>query len=146
MSGSGISWAVCKSAPRSRQITTPALHHSGFTGRMPFLPPNQQHQSHFTVKHNVSCDIVIGSLTVAGRAVVVAVPTPLSVGYTRSSPAGDLRAPWPRQAQPCDVPRAHDPVPPAPGHVPSYLRPTSDRHHRYRPTQVNSALHPSGVA
>jgi len=23
----------------------PASHHSGFTGRMPFLPPNQQHQS-----------------------------------------------------------------------------------------------------
>ena len=42
VSGSGISWAVCKSAPRSRQITTPASHHSVFTGRMPFLPPNQQ--------------------------------------------------------------------------------------------------------
>ena len=31
--------------PRSRQITTPAPHHSVFTGRMPFLPPNQQSQS-----------------------------------------------------------------------------------------------------
>ena len=30
VSGSGISWAACKSAPRSRQITTPAPHHSGF--------------------------------------------------------------------------------------------------------------------
>jgi len=30
VSGSGISWAVCKSAPRSRQF---------FTGRMPFLRP-----------------------------------------------------------------------------------------------------------
>ena len=28
VSGSGISWAVCKSAPRSRQITTPAPHYS----------------------------------------------------------------------------------------------------------------------
>ena len=37
-SGSGISWAICKSAPRSRQITMPAPHHSVFTGRMPFLP------------------------------------------------------------------------------------------------------------
>jgi len=27
-SGSGISWAICKSAPRSRQITTPAPHRS----------------------------------------------------------------------------------------------------------------------
>ena len=30
MSGSGISWAICKSAPRSRQITMPALHYSSF--------------------------------------------------------------------------------------------------------------------
>jgi len=42
---SGISWAICKSAPCSRQITTPAPHHSVFTGRMPFLPPHQQRQS-----------------------------------------------------------------------------------------------------
>ena len=45
MSGSGISWVTCKSALRSRQITTLAPHHSVFTGRMPFLPPNQQRQS-----------------------------------------------------------------------------------------------------
>ena len=45
VSGCGISWAICKSAPHSRQITTPAPHHSVFTGRMPFLPPNQQRQS-----------------------------------------------------------------------------------------------------
>jgi len=45
MSGSGISWAICKSAPRSRQITTPAPHHSVLRGWMPFLPPKQQHQS-----------------------------------------------------------------------------------------------------
>jgi len=37
--------AICKSAPHSRQITTPAPHHSVFTGWMPFLPPNQQRQS-----------------------------------------------------------------------------------------------------
>jgi len=30
MSGSGISWAICKSASRSRQITMPAPHHSVF--------------------------------------------------------------------------------------------------------------------
>jgi len=30
VSGSGISWAKCKSAPRSRQITKPAPHHSVF--------------------------------------------------------------------------------------------------------------------
>jgi len=42
--GSGISWAICKSAPRSRQISMPSPHHSVFTGRMSFLPPNQQCQ------------------------------------------------------------------------------------------------------
>ena len=30
VSSSGISWAICKSASRSRQITTPAPHHSVF--------------------------------------------------------------------------------------------------------------------
>jgi len=30
VSGSGISWATCKSAPRSRQITTSVPHHSVF--------------------------------------------------------------------------------------------------------------------
>ena len=45
VSGSGISWAICKSAPRSRQMTTPAPTLSFFTRRMPFLPPNQQCQS-----------------------------------------------------------------------------------------------------
>jgi len=38
-SGSGIIWAICKSAPSSRQTTTPAPHHSVFY--RPFLPPNQ---------------------------------------------------------------------------------------------------------
>jgi len=45
VSGSGISWAICKSAPHFRQITMPTPHHSVFTGRMPFLPPIQQCQS-----------------------------------------------------------------------------------------------------
>jgi len=73
VSGSGISWAICKSAPSSRQITMPAPHRSVFyrpdalpaaqptaskhwrqtrhhsinffTGLMLFLTPNQQRQS-----------------------------------------------------------------------------------------------------
>jgi len=45
VSVSDISWAIFKSAPCSRQITTPAPHHSVFLDRMPFLPPNQQRQS-----------------------------------------------------------------------------------------------------
>jgi len=44
VSGSGISWAIWKSAPCSRQTTTPAPHHSVFTGRIPILQPNQQRQ------------------------------------------------------------------------------------------------------
>jgi len=42
VSGSGISWAICKSAPRSRQITKPAPHHSVFLqAGCPFcLPTN----------------------------------------------------------------------------------------------------------
>jgi len=51
VSGSGISWTICKSAPHSRQITTPAPHRSVFTGWMPFLPPNQQCQSTQSKKH-----------------------------------------------------------------------------------------------
>jgi len=44
VSGSAISWAICKSAPRSRQIPCyPTTQF--FTGRMPFLPPSQQLQS-----------------------------------------------------------------------------------------------------
>jgi len=46
MGGSGIIWTICKSfAPHSRHITMPVTHHSVFTGRMPFPPPNQQRQS-----------------------------------------------------------------------------------------------------
>jgi len=40
VSDSGVSWAICKSATHSRQITVPV-----FTGLMPLLPPNQQSQS-----------------------------------------------------------------------------------------------------
>jgi len=44
VSGSGICLAVCKSAPHPRQ---PRQHPTTqfFTGRMPFMPPNQQRQS-----------------------------------------------------------------------------------------------------
>jgi len=45
VSGSGISWAIYKSALRSRQITTSAPHHSVFYRPDAFLPPNQQRQS-----------------------------------------------------------------------------------------------------
>jgi len=44
VSGSGIYWAIMQVCTSS-QTTTPTSHHSVFTGRMPFLPPNQQRQS-----------------------------------------------------------------------------------------------------
>jgi len=45
LSGSGISWAICESAPRSRQTTMPAPHHSVFY-KLDALPaPKQQCQS-----------------------------------------------------------------------------------------------------
>jgi len=45
VSGSGISWATCKSASRSRQITMPVPYHSVFY-RPDALPgTHQQHQS-----------------------------------------------------------------------------------------------------
>ena len=46
LSGSGISWAICKSAPRSdRQPLQHPTTQFYFAGRMPFLLPNQQRQS-----------------------------------------------------------------------------------------------------
>ena len=45
VSGSGICWATCISAPCSRQITMPAPTTKFFTGQMPFLPPKQQRPS-----------------------------------------------------------------------------------------------------
>jgi len=53
VSGSGISWAICKSARRSRQITLPAPHHSVFY-RPDALPAAQptasKHWRHWSVK------------------------------------------------------------------------------------------------
>ena len=50
VSSSGISWAICKSAPHYRQITMPAPHHSVFY-RLDALPPAQptvsKHWRHF---------------------------------------------------------------------------------------------------
>jgi len=48
VSGSGISWAMCKSAPRSRQITMPASNHSVFY-RLGALPVAQLTVSNHTV-------------------------------------------------------------------------------------------------
>jgi len=55
LSGNGISWAICKSAPRSRQITTPAPHHSVFY-RPDALPAAQSTTSkHWRHEHWRHC-------------------------------------------------------------------------------------------
>ena len=51
MSGSGISWAICKSAPCPRHITMPASHHSDFY-RPDALPVAQQQQQSTEEDHN----------------------------------------------------------------------------------------------
>ena len=72
VSGSGISWAICKSAPGSRQITMPAPHQSVFACQMPFLPPNQQHQSTEGIAIDVSvCIIFCGTLSSIDRLPVL---------------------------------------------------------------------------
>ena len=50
VSGSGISWATCKSAPCSRQTTTPAPHHS-VVYRPDALPAAQPTASKHTHTH-----------------------------------------------------------------------------------------------
>ena len=60
--GSGISWTICKSAPRSRQITMPAPHHSVFY-RLDALPATQPTASkHWrdTLTNAMNYIIVIG--------------------------------------------------------------------------------------
>jgi len=50
-SGTGISWATCKSAPRSKQLTTPAPHHSVFA-----LPATKPTASKY-LRHNKTKEI-----------------------------------------------------------------------------------------
>jgi len=45
VSGSGICWDICKSAPQNPRQAHQHPTTQFFTGRMPFLPPNQQRQS-----------------------------------------------------------------------------------------------------
>ena len=58
VSGSGISWAICKSAPRSRQITMPAPHHCFYR---PDALPSAQPTASCTqgISEGISCDQLI---------------------------------------------------------------------------------------
>jgi len=64
VSGSGISWAICKPASRSRQITMPAPHHSVFlqAGRLSCRPTNsvkalKAHKHWSTLIYTISCSM-----------------------------------------------------------------------------------------
>ena len=62
VSGSGISWAMCKSASRTRQITMPAPHHSVFY-RPDALPATQPTAS----KHWRLTSRLVGKVKTHGR-------------------------------------------------------------------------------
>jgi len=64
VSGSGISWTICKSAPRSRHITMPAPHHSVFY-RPDALPAAQPTASKHS-RHWLGCDILIVNMYLFG--------------------------------------------------------------------------------
>ena len=80
VSGSGISWAICKSAPRSRQKTTPAPHRSVFyrPDALPAAQPTASKHWRYTVciqLENISflsfrCNFVAYSYTSSSIAVV----------------------------------------------------------------------------
>ena len=59
MSGNGISWAICKSVPHSRQISMPAPHHSVFY-RLDALPAAQPTASKHIIEQwkILSCSIL----------------------------------------------------------------------------------------
>ena len=61
LSGSGISWAICKSAPRSRQITTPVPHRSVFY-RPDALPATQPTASKHW-RHTITINTVTKTVT-----------------------------------------------------------------------------------
>ena len=65
VSGSGISWAICKSAPGSRQITTLAAHHSVFLqARCPSCCPTNSVKA---LKEALTCvTLVFSTCVVSG--------------------------------------------------------------------------------
>ena len=65
MSGSGISWAICKSASRPRQITTPAPHRSVFyrpdalPAAQPTASKHWRHNSKISTSTKIQIDVPI---------------------------------------------------------------------------------------
>ena len=66
VSGSGISWVICKSAPRLRQITMPAPHHSVLhrPDALPVAQPTvSKHWRSFVNQHSASEIFTITKMT-----------------------------------------------------------------------------------
>jgi len=58
VSGSGISWAICKFASCPRQTTTPASNHSGFNRPDALPATQQQRQALKNGKKQIKCNAV----------------------------------------------------------------------------------------
>jgi len=89
VSGSGIRWAICKSEHRSRQITTPAPHHSVFY-RPDALPAAQPTASKHW-RHNYQHQTIENCNFASGGDGVVAQRQGVGLAIKRSrvrSPAG----------------------------------------------------------
>jgi len=69
VSGSGISWVVCKSAPRSRQITMPAPHHSGFyrPDALPAAQPTASKHWRYRISTSIRYNAFSALMLLVGR-------------------------------------------------------------------------------
>jgi len=69
MSGSGIRWAICKSAPRSRQIAMPAPHLSVFyrpdalPAAQPTVSKHWRHNYHITNNTKIVIIIIVNKFS-----------------------------------------------------------------------------------
>jgi len=72
VSGNGISWVICKSALRSRQITTQAPHHSVFlqAGCPSCRPTNSIKEGHLACKKLSVSNTKRQILNILGRAAI----------------------------------------------------------------------------
>ena len=68
VSGSGISWAVCKSAPCSRQKTMPAPHHSDFyrPDALPAAQPKHWRHQKLSFFKTLICNTICKSFSING--------------------------------------------------------------------------------
>jgi len=89
--GSSISWAICKSAPSSRQITMPAPHHSVFY-RPDALPATQPASKHwrlcYHVKYKINSSVlyvILQKISHLSRRLTYALPFSCMVGLDQES-------------------------------------------------------------